>query len=63
MSLHLGADVQAGWYVGLDHVLVRAGTQVRFGPAWRGVAGVGVPVAGDERTTVVVDLGIVRDLR
>lgn len=63
LTLHAGADVAAGWYVGLDHVLVRAGVQVRFGRRWRGVAGFGVPVAGDERTTLVVDLGIARDLR
>lgn len=58
-----GADVQAGWHGGLDHVLVRAGGHSRLGERWRLLVGLGVPVAGDERSNVVFDLGIAHDLR
>lgn len=62
LALHGGADLQAGWYEGADHVLVRAGAQVRIAVAWRLAVGVGVPIAGEERTTALLDVGIVREL-
>jgi hypothetical protein len=57
-----GAESQAGWHGGLDAVLARAGVHVRAGRAWRGLVGVGVPLAGNDRTTTVVQLGIAHDL-
>ncbi len=61
LSLTGGAEVQAGWYGGLDHVAARAGAHWRvFGP-WRVDAGLAVPVVGDERTDVAFTLGLRRD--
>lgn len=64
LAVQAGADVQAGWYgAGLDHVNLRAGVHARLRGAWRLMAGLGVPVGGDERTNAVFDLGVLRDLR
>ena len=63
VALQAGGDVEAGWYGGLDHVLVRAG--IRFAPhagRWRGSVGLGFPLGGGERTTAIADFGIARDL-
>lgn len=62
VSLSAGADMEAGWYAGLDHVNLRAGLHVRLTRPWRGQFGVGIPVGGEERTTVIVALGVLRDL-
>jgi hypothetical protein len=63
LAWQLGADLQAGWVSGLDHVLVRAGLTWRpGGGAWRLRTGVAVPLGGTERTTAVLDLALVRDL-
>jgi hypothetical protein len=61
-SLHAGADVQAGWYRGLDHVNVRGGVTTRLGARWRSMAGLGFPVGGEERMTAIFELGIIREL-
>lgn len=64
LALQAGADVQAGWYgAGLDHVNLRAGVHARLRGAWRVMAGLGVPLGGDERMSAVFDLGVLRDLR
>lgn len=58
-----GVDVSALWRDGFDHVLVRAGVHWRFHASdWRLRAGVGVPLAGDERTNAVLDIAILRGL-
>lgn len=59
IALHAGAEVQAGWYDGLDTVLVRTGVawQWQRFPA-RLVASVGVPFGGDDRTDVVAGIGL-----
>lgn len=62
ISFQLGAELQAGWYAAIDHVNVRTGVHLRFGGRWRGAVGIGIPVGGEERTNVVFDLGIIRDL-
>ena len=62
LSLHAGAETQAGWFGGLDTVLARSGLHVRFARALRGRIGIGVPLAGNDRTTAIVELGIARDL-
>jgi hypothetical protein len=48
--------------VGLDHVAVRLSAQRRMFERWRGQVGVGLPVAGEERTNAIVTLGLLRDL-
>jgi len=58
-----GADMQAGWYAGLDHINVRIALHLRLTGPWRGQAGFGIPVGGDERTNLIVHLGVLRDLR
>lgn len=64
IAVHAGVDVQAGWYgAGLDHVHLRAGVHARLRGAWRLMAGLGVPASGEERTSAVLDLGVLRDLR
>lgn len=62
LALHLGADVTAGWQASFDHLLLRTGVHWRpRGYAWRLRVGVGVPVAGAERTTAVLDAAFVVD--
>nr|MDQ3369523.1 hypothetical protein [Myxococcota bacterium] len=62
-SLHGGVEAEAGWESGFGPLLARAGVQLRpRGGAWRGVIAAGVPLGGDERTTVVLGLGVARDL-
>jgi hypothetical protein len=61
LALGLGADVQAGWYGGLDHVNVRVTGQWRMFERWRCAFGIGLPVGGDERTNAIVVLGLNRD--
>jgi len=63
LSLAGGADVEAGWYAGLDHVNVRLALHLRLTGPWRGQLGVGLPVGGEERTNAIIALGVVRDLR
>lgn len=58
-----GADMQAGWYGGLDHINVRLALQLRLSGPWRGQVGFGIPVGGAERTNLIVHLGVLRDLR
>lgn len=63
IALHAGAELQAGWYVGLDTVLVRAGlTWAPGGGAWLVRIGAGVPLGGDDRTNAVVTLGVAREI-
>lgn len=62
VALGLGADVMAGWQASFDHLLLRTGVHWRpRGYAWRLRVGVGVPVAGAERTTAVFDAAFVVD--
>lgn len=63
VALAAGADMQAGWYGGLDAVIARASVQVRpRGGAWRLLLGAGLPLGGDDGTNAVVTLGTARDL-
>jgi hypothetical protein len=63
LALQAGVDTAAGWHAGLDHVLVRAGLHWRpGGGAWRLRTGLGLPRGGNERTNVVFDVGLVREL-
>src|SRR5690606_539535 len=57
LALQAGVDVMGGWDAAVDHVLARAGVQWRMRSAWRLRFGVGLPVAGDDRTNVVAELG------
>lgn len=57
-----GADAQAGWYGGLDHVNLRAGVHARARGPWRIAVGVGLPVGGAEKTNLIFDFGVLRDL-
>lgn len=62
VALALGADVMAGWQASFDHLLLRTGVHWRpRGYAWRLRVGVGVPLAGAERTTAVLDAAFVVD--
>ena len=63
LALAGGADVEAGWYAGLDQINVRFALHVRLSRPWRGQIGVGIPVGGEERTNAIVALGVLRDLR
>jgi hypothetical protein len=63
VALHAGTDVMAGWDAGVDHVLVRTGVHWNpRGGAWRLRAGLGLPVAGGDRTNAVIDLAVVHGL-
>ncbi|MBA3453707.1 MAG: hypothetical protein H0T42_11500 [Deltaproteobacteria bacterium] len=57
-----GADMEAGWYGGLDHVNLRVSLHLRFTGLWRGQIGMGIPVGGEERTNAILHLGVLRDL-
>jgi hypothetical protein len=62
VAIDLGADVMAGWQASFDHVMVRTGVHWRpRGYAWRLRVGVGIPVAGAERTLAVLDAAFVVD--
>jgi hypothetical protein len=62
VAIDLGADVMAGWQASFDHLLVRTGVHWRpRGYAWRLRVGVGIPVAGAERTNAVLDAAFVVD--
>lgn len=64
LALQAGVDAMAGWNVGFDHLLARAGVQWRLrGGAWHLRVGVGAPVSGNERTNAIVDLTLVVDRR
>lgn len=63
VAVGAGVDSSAGWYAGHDHLAVRLGVQWRMFDVWRGAVGVGLPVAGVERTNAIITLGLVRDLR
>jgi len=62
LSLAGGADVEAGWYGGLDHVNLRIALHLRLTGPWRGQLGLGLPVGGEERTNAIFALGALRDL-
>ena len=62
LSIGLGADAQAGWRGGFDHLLVRLGFRARLGARWRLELGAGAPLAGEERATAAVTLGVARAL-
>jgi hypothetical protein len=64
LALQAGIEAMAGWNVGFDHLLVRAGLQWRLeSSGWRVRAGAAVPVAANERTTpnAILDLTLVVD--
>ena len=61
VALAVGLEWQAGWYGGFDAAIVRATMQKRFG-RYRGMLAFGVPLEGNDRTTVVFTFGIARDL-
>lgn len=64
LGLAAGADLSAGWTGGLDNLLLRAGVhwQVTRARDWRLRAGVGVPVAGNDRTNAVLDVTVVHGI-
>ena len=62
ITIHAGAETQAGWFGGLDTVLARTGIQFRPARTLRGRIGIGVPLVGNDPTTAIVELGIARDL-
>jgi hypothetical protein len=64
LGLAAGADISAGWTGGLDDVLLRAGVhwQLTRTRDWRLRAGVGVPVAGNDRTNAVLDVTVVHGI-
>lgn len=62
VALDLGADVMGGWQAGFDHLLLRTGVHWRPRErTWRLRIGIGIPVAGAERTTGVLDAAFVVD--
>lgn len=63
LTLAGGADVQAGWYAGLDHINLRLALHARLTGPWRFQLALGFPVGGEERTNAIVALGVLRDLR
>jgi hypothetical protein len=63
-TLHaiVGAEIQAGWYGGgVDHTAARLGAHARVRGAWHLDGGVMLPLAGEERTDLVVTIGVLRD--
>lgn len=57
-AAHAGLEVQGGWYgVGLDHLLARLAVRFRAGSAGDFTLGAALPLAGAERTDVVIVLG------
>jgi hypothetical protein len=62
VALQTGGEAMAGWNHGFDHVLVRAGVHGRVAGSWRVRGGIGAPLGGAERTNLVIDLGVLRDL-
>ena len=56
IALHAGADVEGGWRDGLGTVLARAGIAIRIGGTHRIVLAAGVPLAGDEPTTLIATI-------
>jgi hypothetical protein len=63
LALAGGAETQAGWYAGLDTVMLRAGLSWRpGGSVWRVPVGLGLPLGGNERTNAVLVVGLARDL-
>ena len=63
IAIGLGAEVQTGWYGGgLDHLLVRGGVRVPLGCETRLELSGAAPLLGEERTDVLVLLGLTRDL-
>jgi hypothetical protein len=56
-----GAEAQAGWLGGLDHVAIRGGVHWRIRGPWRVEVGAMVPLAGDEPTDLVAVIGLRRD--
>jgi len=61
LGLVAGAETQAGWYGGLDTVMLRAAIHKRFGTL-RGWFAIAVPLVGSDRTTAVASLGVARDM-
>ena len=60
LGIGLGADAQAGWRGGFDHLLVRAGFRFAIGERWRIELGAGAPLGGEERANAAVTLGVAR---
>ncbi|HUH04783.1 MAG TPA: hypothetical protein VML75_22455 [Kofleriaceae bacterium] len=62
VGLTAGAEVQGGWYgASLDHLLVRGGGSLRLG-RFRLELAIASPLAGAERTDLVIVLGLARSL-
>lgn len=59
-AVHAGADLEAGWRDGFSTLLARAATVWRPSSI-RIFLAAGVPLLGDEPTTVVITLGVARD--
>jgi hypothetical protein len=63
LAIGAGVEAQAGWYEsGLDHLLVRGGLRAPLGCRVRIDLAAAAPVAGEERTDLVVELGAHVDL-
>ena len=60
-TLHGGVETQAGWSGGLDTLMLRTGVQVRIARRWRGLVGIGAPIAGGDRTNAIATFGVARD--
>lgn len=62
LAASAGVEAQTGWTgAGLDHLLVRGGLRVPLGCSARLDLAAAVPLAGEERTDVVVELGVAVD--
>jgi hypothetical protein len=59
-ALLFGGELQAGWHAGFDTALLRTGYARWFGAAWRLVVGLGLPTGGNDRTSAVLDVSIIR---
>ncbi len=58
-----GLDAQVGWYgLGLDHLALRIGAQLRVTGTWRASLALGRPLVGADGTDLGFALGVSRDL-
>lgn len=55
-AAHAGLEAGAGWHGGFDHLLARVAVHFRVGASNRMVLGVAAPLAGAERTDLVIGL-------
>jgi hypothetical protein len=63
VAVGLGAEAQSGWYgFGLDHLLLRGGFRTSLGARTRLDLTALVPVLGEERTDLALELGLAVDL-